>query len=144
MLKKSSRREFLQTTAGGVAATWGGLRIFAGTHAFAQSGTQSRPALKQDFFVYGSAFYRPPNPPPSQRREMLKTIAQEYKFNTSRIYSAWPYLNPEEGRFDFAELEEVFRYCDEFGLKVLVGVILEDAPYWLEMAHPETRYVNAR
>ena len=144
MSKKSSRREFLQTTAGGVAATWGGLRIFAGPHAFAQSGTQSRPALKQDFFVYGSAFYRPPNPPPSQRREILKTIAQEYKFNTIRIYSAWPYLNPEEGRFDFAELEEVFRYCDEFGLKVLVGVILEDAPYWLEMAHPETRYVNAK
>ncbi len=144
MLKKSSRREFLQTTAGGVAATWGGLRIFAGTPAHAQSEAQSHPPRKQDFFVYGSAFYRPPNPPPSQRRAMLKTIAQEYKFNTIRIYSAWPYLNPEEGRFDFAELEEVFRYCDEFGLKVLVGVILEDAPYWLEMAHPETRYVNAK
>jgi beta-galactosidase GanA len=74
---------------------------------------------------------------------MLKTIAQEYKFNIIRIYSSWVYLNPEDGRFDFAELDEVFRYCDEFGLKVLMGVILEDAPYWLERAHPETRYVNA-
>ena len=34
-------------------------------------------------------------------------------------------------------------YCDEFGIKVLMGVILEDAPWWLEAAHPETRYVNA-
>lgn len=144
MSEKSSRREFLQTGAGGVAASWGGLQIFAGPHALAQTEPAVRPAPKQDFFVYGSAFYRPPNPPPSMRREMLKTIAQEYKFNIIRIYSPWVYLNPEEDRFDFAELEEVMRYCDEFGLKVLMGVILEDAPYWLEAAHPETRYMDAR
>jgi beta-galactosidase GanA len=141
---KSSRREFLQTAAGGVAATWGGLRISAGTPNFFQAEGAGQTLRHQDFFVYGSAFYRPPNPPASERRAMLKTIAQEYKFNIIRIYSSWVYLNPEDGRFDFAELEEVFRYCDEFGLKVLMGVILEDAPYWLEVAHPETRYVNAR
>ena len=43
----------------------------------------------------------------------------------------------------FEELEEVMGYCDEFGLRVLMGVIIEDAPYWLEAAHPETRYVDA-
>jgi beta-galactosidase len=140
---KSSRREFLQTAAGGVTATWSGLQIFAGPQAQAQSEAPDHSRRKQDFFVYGSAFYRPPNPPASERRAMLKTIAKEYKFNIIRIYSPWPYLNPKEGVFDFAELEEVMSYCDEFGLKVLMGVILEDAPYWLEMAHPETRYVNA-
>ncbi len=143
MAGNHSRREFVRMAAGGLAASFGGLHIFAGPNIFAQS-VQRRPSPKQDFFVYGSAFYRPPNPPASMRRQMLKTIAQEYKFNIIRIYSPWVYLNPQEGRFDFAELEEVMRYCDEFGLKVLMGVVLEDAPYWLEAAHPETRYVDAR
>jgi beta-galactosidase len=34
-------------------------------------------------------------------------------------------------------------YCDEFGIRVLLGVITEGAPWWLEAAHPETRYVDA-
>jgi beta-galactosidase GanA len=75
---------------------------------------------------------------------MLRTIAQEYKFNIIRIYSPWVYHNPEPDRFDFEELDEVMGYCDEFSLRVLMGVITEDAPYWLEAAHPETRYVNAK
>lgn len=75
---------------------------------------------------------------------MLRKIAQEYKFNIIRIYSSWVYNNPEPARFDFEELNEVMHYCDEFGLRVLMGVITEDAPYWLEAAHSETRYVDAR
>lgn len=143
MPRKSSRRQFLYTASGGVAATWGGLRIFAGPPMFGQTpGPRASPSPQQ-FFVYGSAFYRPPNPPASQRRAMLKTIAQEYKFNTIRIYSSWVYNNPDQDRFQFDELDEVMRYCDDFGIKVLMGAILEDAPYWLEEAHPETRYVNA-
>ena len=36
------------------------------------------------------------------------------------------------------------KYCDEFGLRVLMGIVYETAPYWLEQAHPEARYVDAR
>lgn len=75
---------------------------------------------------------------------MLKTIAQEYKFNIIRIYPAWAYYNPAPDRFDFDELEEVLKYCDEFGLKVLMGLVIEEAPYWLERIHPETRFVDAK
>ena len=106
--------------------------------------TASGQSTPSGSFVYGTAFYRPPNPPRSQRREMLKTIARDYKFNIIRIYSSWVYHNPEPERFDFEELDEVLRYCDEFGLRVLMGVITEDAPYWLEAAHSETRFLDAR
>ena len=106
--------------------------------------TASGQSTPSGSFVYGTAFYRPPNPPRSQRREMLKTIARDYKFNIIRIYSSWVYHNPEPERFDFEELDEVLRYCDEFGLRVLMGVITEDAPYWLEAAHPETRFLDAK
>jgi beta-galactosidase GanA len=143
MFEKATRREFIRTAAGGIAVSWGGLRIFAGPQGLAQSPAADQTKIHQKFFVYGSAFYRPPNPPASERRSMLKTIAQEYKFNTIRIYASWVYHNPEQDRFEFKELQDVMGYCDEFGIKVLMGVILEDAPWWLEAAHPETRYVNA-
>jgi len=143
-----SRREFLSDTIGSVGVSWGGLRIFAGPALAASETTsqqvKSAPADQKDQFVYGAAYFRPPNPPRSERREMLREIAQKYKFNIIRIYLAWVYCNPERDRFDFSELEEVMRYCDEFGLRVLMGVIIEEAPYWLEQAHPETRFVDAK
>src|SRR5437762_14178728 len=132
-----SRRTFLRTAAGGISASWGGLGILAGPGK-SWAGSEPREdvsSLRQ--FIYGTAFYRPPNPPGAERREMLRKIAQAYQFNIIRIYSSWVYLNPEPARFDFEELEEVMHYCDEFGLRVLMGVITEDAPYWLEAAHPE-------
>ena len=139
----SSRRQFLCTAAGTIGVSWGGMRILAGqTTAPSAEKAGQLPRLTQPF-IYGSAFYRPPNPPASMRREMLKTFAQEYKFNIIRIYSPWAYHNREPERFNFQELEEVMGYCDEFGLRVLLGVITEGAPWWLEAAHPETRYVDA-
>src|SRR5260370_17642703 len=113
MSRKYSRRTFVQTSAGGIAAWWSGLRIFAGPRSYAQPPESVSPAeaAGQKFFVYGSEFFRPPNPPASMRREMLKAIAHEYKFNIIRIYCAWVYLNPEQGRFDFSEVDEIMHYC---------------------------------
>ncbi len=135
----SSRRDFLRAATGAVSFSWGGIRILAG-QATAQSAGKG---LNQPF-IYGSAFYRPPNPPASMRREMLKTLAQQYKFNIIRIYPAWTYYNTAPERFEFDDLDEVMKYCDEFGLRVLMGVVIEEAPYWLERQHPETRFVDAR
>ncbi len=143
MTNTLSRRDFLKTTTGSISIA-GASRLLPGiglTSADVQ-GRQEGWSTKE--FLYGSAFFRPPNPPRDQRREMLRAFAQEYKFNIIRIYLPWVYCNPEPDRFDFEELTEVMSYCDEFGLKVLMGVITEEAPYWLEQAHPETRYVDAK
>src|SRR6266446_2521742 len=138
----TTRRGFLGSAIGGSLLSWGGLRILAGQQPAAPD---LNPDIhRQDQFIYGSAFYRPPNPPPEQRREMLRAIAHEYHFNIIRIYLAWVYCNPKPEQFDFAELEEVMGYCDELGIRVLMGVITEEAPYWLEQAHPETRFVDAK
>ena len=139
-----SRRDFLCSTAGGAGFAWGGINLFAGSNlsSMGLQGIHETPKGKE--FIYGAAFFRPPNPPRALRREMLKTLAQEYKFNIIRIYLAWVYCNPQPDKFNFEELNEVMSYCDEFGLKVLMGVITEEAPYWLEQAHPEARYVDAK
>ncbi len=75
---------------------------------------------------------------------MLKDIAQKYRFNIIRIYPAWTYYNPAPGKYVFDDVDEVMKYCDEFGLRVLLGIVMEEAPYWLERLHPETRYVDAK
>jgi beta-galactosidase len=105
-------------------------------------GQAEKPSLAG--FIYGTQFYRPPNPPRSQRRAMLRAIAQDYRFNLVRVYPTWDYYNPEPERFEFDEIEEVMNYCDEFGLRVLMGIVFETAPYWLEQAHPESRFVDAK
>jgi hypothetical protein len=139
-----SRRDFLCAATGTVSLSWGGMRILAAQTAAPSAEIGSPLPRPTQPFIYGSAFYRPPNPPASMRRAMLKTLAQEYKFNTIRIFSSWVYHSREPDRFNFEELEEVMGYCDEFGLRVLNGVNTEYAPYWLEAAHPETRYLDSK
>lgn len=131
------RRTFLKMGAT-LNWTWGGMRLLAGP------APQTGQPLKADEFAYGSAFYRPPNPPREMRRDMLRAIAQEYKFNIIRIYPGWDYYNPGPDKFVFDDVAEVMGYCDEFGVQVLLGAVLESAPWWLEQAHPECRYVDAK
>jgi beta-galactosidase GanA len=127
-----------------IVANWGGLQIVAGPlTALAQPFEVSRPTSVPQEFIYGTEFFRPPNPPRALRHEMLKVIANEYKFNIIRIYCSWVYLNPEPEKFDFTEIEEVLDDCDQLGLKVLMGAVIEEAPYWLEAEHPEARFVDA-
>lgn len=146
MASSLSRRDFLVTTTGGISASWGGLRISAGPEASLANASPGNAldSASEPQFIYGTHLYRPPNPPPSERKEMFRAIAHQYKFNLTRIYLAWVYCNPERDRFDFSELEQVLQYCDEFGIRVLMGVVIEEAPYWLEQLHPETRFVDAK
>jgi beta-galactosidase GanA len=143
MIRMLSRRTFIQTATGMIVANWGGLQILAGPTALAQSSEVPGPTPIPQEFIYGTEFFRPPNPPRALRHEMLKAIANEYKFNIIRIYCSWVYLNPEPDQFDFTEIEEVLNDCDQLGLKVLMGAVIEEAPYWLEAAHPESRFVDA-
>ena len=139
-----SRRTFIQTATGLIAVNLGGLRILTGPpSAFGQTAQDQRPIPGPQEFIYGAEFFRPTNPPRAQRHEMLKAIANKYKFNIIRVYCSWVYLNPESEKFDFTEVEEVLSDCDELGLKVLMGAVIEEAPYWLEAAYPGSRFVDA-
>ena len=140
----ASRRRFLKAT--GVATlefAWGGLRILAEPLDKSIASGQPIPSRATEF-IYGAQVYRPPNPPRAMRREVLRTIAKEHQFGIIRCFPTWDYFNPQPGQYDFSEIEEIMAWCDEFELKVMMGVVLETAPLWLEQAHPETRYVDAK
>lgn len=78
------------------------------------------------------------------RRSMLENIARKHEFNMVRIYPTWDYFNPAPDVYDFEQVDEVMTICDELGLNVLLGIVIETAPYWLEHQHPDARYVDAR
>lgn len=95
-------------------------------------------------FIYGAQFFRVPNPPRNMRQAMLEKISREHEFNIVRIYPTWDYFNPAPGTYDFVEIDEVMTACDELDLRVLLGISVETAPYWLERQFPDARYVDAR
>lgn len=137
---QTSRRTFLQSTAPALALSWSGLRLCAG---HAEESNQSVRPVPAHEFICGSLVYRPPNPPREERREVLRTLSQVHHFNLMRAFPTWDYYQRGPDEFNFEEIEELMQYCDEFGLKVLMGVVLETMPYWLELAHPEARWVDA-
>ncbi|MCH2130888.1 MAG: beta-galactosidase [Pirellulaceae bacterium] len=94
-------------------------------------------------FHYGTCYWRPPNPPRDEHRFHLKKIKNELGFDLVYLRLLWNWHNRRPGEFLFDEVHELFDICEDLGLSVVIQLNLETAPYWLEMAHPESRYVNA-
>ena len=94
-------------------------------------------------YTYGTHYWRPPTPPREQHRQHLTRIKDELGFNLVKFRLVWNWHHREPDVFRFDEVHEMFDVCDEVGLDALLEVNLETAPYWLEQAHPEARYVNA-
>ena len=99
---------------------------------------------KKKIFYYGAQYFRPPNPPREQHRFHLEKIKRELGFNIVKVWCLWNVCQRSTSSFDFSEQEEIMSICDELELNVIIQTVLEDAPYWLEKAHPECRYVNAK
>ena len=95
-----------------------------------------------DMIVIGAQYYRPPNPPRADWERDLRLMA-ESGMNTVKLWACWSWMNPERDRFDFEDLDVLVDIADRVGLGVVVNIILEDAPYWLEEDHPEARYRDA-
>ena len=94
-------------------------------------------------FVYGTHYWRPPNPPRDQHRYHLTKIKNELGFDLVKFLVSWNWHHRRPNEFQFDEIHEMFDICDELDLNVLLQLNLETAPYWLEAENPEARYVNA-
>lgn len=55
---------------------------------------------------------------------------------------AWSTLEPAEGRFDFAWLDEAIELSARYGMKVVLGTPTAAPPAWLTSAYPETLRVD--
>jgi len=142
-LRGLSRRRFLQQTSLALGSTCGVAPLFASLAASKDSPSHAASRLGRDF-IYGTWFYSPQDIRPEQFRPLIADIANRYQFNLIRIFPPWEYYNPRPGEYRFDDLEQLLSVCDEFDVRVLMNVMLESAPYWLEEVHPEARFVGKR
>ena len=84
----------------------------------------------------GAQYYRPPNPPRSDWSRDLARM-HDQGFNTVKLWCCWSWMNPEPGRFDFDDIDELMDLAAKHELAVVLNTILENCPYWLEARHPE-------
>jgi len=94
-------------------------------------------------FLYGAHYHRPPNPPEEQHPFHLTRIKEELDFNIVKFRLQWNWIERKRGELYLDEVHKMFDLCDKLGLQVIAEISLENAPYWLEEQHPESRYVSA-
>ena len=92
--------------------------------------------------VIGAQYYRPPNPPRDDwARDLLRM--NEAGLTTVKLWACWSWMNPDEGVYDFDDLDELIALAADAGLEVVINTIIENAPYWLEERRPDARYVDS-
>ena len=86
-------------------------------------------------FLYGAAYY-----PEHWDRSLWARDAKLMKaagFNTVRLAEfAWCFFEPEEGRFDFAWLDEAIAILDKAGIKTIIGTPTATIPAWMAHRYP--------
>ena len=75
-----------------------------------------------DFFPLGAShapYLRAKGPDISEWRDDLEKMKM-LGMTCLDVFASWHRLEPEEGKFDFSELDYIFRLAGEIGLKVSV------------------------
>ncbi|RKP48922.1 hypothetical protein D7Z26_21435 [Cohnella endophytica] len=90
---------------------------------------------------FGTQYYRPPFPGSSDWDKDLRLIA-DTGFNIVKLWAVWSWIERKPGEFYFGDLDQLVYKCRSIGLKVVLNLIPEGAPYWLERLHPDARYCS--
>jgi beta-galactosidase len=81
---------------------------------------------------------------PRERWEEDARLMKEAGFNVVRLAEfSWVLLEPEEGRFDFAWLDDAIGVLGRNGVKVVLGTPTAVMPAWLARKYPEALAMKA-
>ncbi len=95
-----------------------------------------------DLFAVG-VYYYPEHWPKEQWERDLKNIADlGFEFTHFGEF-AWAFMEPEEGKFDFAWLDEAVALAAKYGLPVIMCTPTPTPPAWLTHKHPEVLIKNS-
>jgi len=91
-------------------------------------------------FPFGVTFYPDQWPKDTWEKEFLRI--SESGFNIVRFGEmAWNWVEPEDGKFDFTDMDMAMDLADKYGLKVVLGIGTSQAPPWLIKKFPHIRPV---
>lgn len=90
---------------------------------------------------FGVTFY-PDQWPVKVWDESFKKI-KETGFNVVRFGEmAWDWVQPQEEKFSWKELDLALKLADKYGVKVVLGLASSQAPTWVLRNYPEVRPVS--
>src|SRR6516164_2583061 len=116
--------------------------LLAITLTSTRAASDASPFPRSDLMRIGVYYY--PEAWPSN--QWARDIANIKKLNLEFVHMgefAWAFMEPEEGRFDFAWLDRNIQLCADQGLKVVLCTPSPTPPVWLSEEHPEILMVNA-
>lgn len=94
--------------------------------------------------ISSGIYYYPEHWNKSQWERDIKQIAEMgFEFVHLAEFS-WYKLEPREGTYDFAWLEEVVQLCAKYKLKVLLCTPSATTPTWMRLKYPETFIMNGQ
>lgn len=107
--------------------------------AFAQSPKRFFP--EKDLMLTGTYYYPEQWPASQWERDIKKIADMGFEFTHFGEF-AWAAMEPEEGRYEFAWLDEAVRLAEKYGLKVIMCTPTPTPPAWLTEKHPDVLVVN--
>src|SRR4051812_20179273 len=97
--------------------------------------------IKTSAVVFGTQYYRPPFPSRKHWRKDLSRIA-DAGMNTVKLWAVWSWVERKKDEFYFDDLDELIDLCADQSLGVVLNLIPEGAPPWLERLYLEARYTS--
>lgn len=96
---------------------------------------------KSDLMPIGSYYYPEQWPHKDWERDIKKMAEVGFNFTHFGEFD-WAFIEPEEGKFDFAWIDEAVQLAYQNGVKVVMCTSSPTPPAWLEEKHPEVLMVN--
>ncbi|MFA9392243.1 MAG: beta-galactosidase [Prolixibacteraceae bacterium] len=98
---------------------------------------KSEKFFSEDQLITVGAYYYPEHWSESQwDRDLGKMAEMGFEFTHMGEF-AWAFMEPEEGKFDFAWLDKAVDIAAKKGLKVVLCTPTPCPPIWLSLAHPD-------
>jgi len=92
-------------------------------------------------YIYGAQYYRAPTPARENWDGDLANIRQK-GFNTVKFWVQWRWSERREGEYHWDDLDELMRLAEKHGLKVVLNLILDVMPEWVERDYPDSLMVD--
>lgn len=93
-------------------------------------------------FLYGAQYYRAPTPARENWDGDLANMRRK-GFNAVKFWVQWRWSERRDGEYFWDDLDELMRLAARHGLHVILNLILDVMPEWVERDHPDAMMVDA-
>lgn len=91
-------------------------------------------------FLWGSAYYRAPEPEPELWEADFKKM-QGMGFNSVKFLLQWRWSHIREDEFYFDDIKKLLDLAYKYGIKVTLNLLYDVSPHWLFDKYPDAKQI---